>query len=365
MRFKIDKNEFGNALAYVGGIAERKSTMPILSNVLIKAEGNVVKCVATDLGISVYCVLDATVTDPGIITVSAKSILDIVKSISSKDVDIESTENNYLNINGGNAKFKIVALSGDEYPSVPVIPESGFKNIKCSVLNEMISKTYFSILNGESHRPAISCGLLEYADGKLRMVSIDGHRLSIVDHENIDLAISKQTLVPRKSILEIKRIFNAQDADCEIAIVDNVMFLRAKNITMATRLLDTHYPEYGAIIPKEFKRQITVKRDDLRGALKRVLIVSQDSKATSISLTSGLLVISCESESVGQGKEEIYIDYDLEDFEIKYNGSYLLDAISCIEDDYVCIGLNEHDQPCVIKSNDNDSFISVIMPMLT
>src|SRR4029079_10075877 len=277
MEFKIRKDEFLRGLYLAHGIADRKSTLPILANVLLRTEGkDRILCGATDLSVTATSSLSARIEKEGGLTVAARQLYEIVKGLPGEEVRVRRTEQNWAEIRAGKVEFKVVGMPDRDYPKLPSAKEAETFKVDPVTLRDMIAKTIFSVSQDET-RQHLAGVLFEWDGTNARMVSTDGHRLSKVgralpDGQNLD----KGVLIPRKRIVEVRRALEAREAPCEIGIHQGYFVLKADDVSLCVKLIDGQFPPYDQVIPKDNERAFPVGRVALLDALRRVAIMSSD-----------------------------------------------------------------------------------------
>src|SRR5690349_16452382 len=311
MEIRIDKSQLLRGLYLAHGIADRKSTMPILANVLLRTEGkDRILCAATDLNVAVMASLPAKVEKEGGLTVAARQLYEIAKGLSADDVHLRRTEQNWAEIKAGRAEFKVVGMIDREYPKLPAVAEATTAKVDAAVLREMISKTIFSVSQDET-RQHLAGVLFEWDGTNARMVSTDGHRLSKVGRALPDgQKLDKGVLIPRKGIVEVRRALEAREAPCEIGIHQGYFVLKADDVSLCVKLIDGQFPPYDQVIPKDNERAFPVGRVALLDALRRVAIMSSDkTQGVRVAVDKGKLRIESDNPDLGAAREEIDINY--------------------------------------------------------
>src|SRR4051794_25275929 len=274
MEFKIQKTEFLRGLYLAHGIADRKSTLPILANVLLRTEGkDKVMCGATDLNVTTLVSLSCKVEKEGGLTVSARQLYEIVKGLPEEEVRVRRTEQNWAEIRSGKVEFKVVGMADRDYPKLPSIQEAETSKVDSATLREMIAKTIFSVSLDET-RQHLSGVLFESDGTTARMVSTDGHRLSKVGRPMPGgPKLATGVLIPRKGVLELRRAIETREDACEIGIHQGNFVLKADDVVMSVKLVDGQFPPYDQVIPKDNDRAVIVSRAALIDALKRVALM--------------------------------------------------------------------------------------------
>src|SRR4249920_1562018 len=321
MDFKIDKNEFLRGLYLAHGIADRKSTLPILANVLLRTEGkDKIMCGATDLNVTTLATLSAKVEKEGGLTVAARQLYEIVKGLPSDEVRVRRTEQNWAEIRSGRVEFKVVGMPDRDYPKLPNTQEAETVPVDSATLREMIAKTIFSVSLDETRQHL--AGVLFESDGATaRMVSTDGHRLSKVSRALPGgPKLASGVLIPRKGVIEIRRAIETREAPCAIGIHDGNFVLKADDVGLSVKLIDGQFPPYDQVIPKDNERAFAVSRLALLEGLKRVALMSSDKTfGVRLGLEKGKVRIESDNPDLGAAKEEIDVSYKGAAVQIGFN----------------------------------------------
>src|SRR5690349_3051351 len=271
MEFKIEKASLLQGLYLAQGISDRKSTMPILANVLLRTDGkDRLLLAATDLNVTVTAELPCKVDKEGGLTVGAKHLHDIVKSLPGEALTLTRTENHYADIKAGKVEYKVVGMSDRDFPKLPNHREVKLVKIDAATLRDMIAKTFFSISTDET-RYHLN-GVLFECDGKLgRMVSTDGHRLCKVERPlEGGPQLAQGIIVPRKGLMELRRALENADGPVELGIHNGHVFVRVKQTALSVKLIDAQFPPYDQVIPKENEKVAVAPRLGLLEALRRI-----------------------------------------------------------------------------------------------
>ncbi len=370
MEIKIHRNELYKAVNLANGVAESKTTMPILSNVIIDATDKTIRLTASNSEVWIVCSYQADVISNGRIAINARNLHDIVKEFSSDVIHMETISDSQLDIKCGNSQFKINVLPTDEYPDIPDSKISDTSiSVSSAVINEMIAKTSFSMstddaritLNGVFIENAIT----ETGNPCIRFVATDSHRLSIVER-NVASKWDMKTgmIVPRKGVSELKRLADISDSDITIQFSEKFLLLNKDNIEMAVQLIEGNYPPYERVIPKNCNTSIPIDRKKLVQSLKRMMILTTDrTLSVKFSFSPNNLDMFTNNPKMGEAEENIGITYKSESFDVGFNGKYLLDALAAISDDEVILELGNETTPCIVRSQSDPLFTHVIMPM--
>jgi len=366
MNLTIAKDELINGLQSVQNVVSTRTTLPILSNVLMRAEEGRLELTATDLDVTVTCAVEAQVRKPGQTTVPVKRLFGIVRELSNNEIDMEVDEKNTCSVRCGPSFFKINGLSAEEFPPAPK-----FKEDKKVVLNQdsvrtMMRKTSYAISTDES-RYVLNGIYFSLKDHKLTMVATDGRRLAMVDEE-VDVSDKSEGdfIVPAKAVNELNRLLQ-ESGELEIKYSENQasFALKAEKgfpVVIVTKLIEGNYPNYRQVIPGEAKERVALVREELVHALKRADIMTSD-KANSVKMafTKNNLSITANSPDVGEARESLAINYKGPDIAVAFNPKYLIDPLNALAEDEVYMELIDELSPGVLKIN--GPFLYVVMPM--
>ncbi len=368
MEIKIGRSELLKGLGVVQSIVERKSTMPILANVLFAATKKTLSITATDLEVGVNATYPADVLADGKVTIHARSIYDIVRELPEDTVHIKVKDSNWVEIRCGKSNFRIVGLSPEEFPSLPTRGNGATQRVEAKVVREMIDKCDFAMSSDET-RYNLNGVYTDFSGGEngatLLMVATDGHRLSIVTREaGSKWEFPKGGIVPRKGVTELRRLTDGGDTPVDLWIDQKHLIAYRENMTLVVRLIDGQFPPYEQVVPKKAKRTISVNRQDLIHALKRVSVLSTDrARGVKFAVSPNNLDILASNPDLGDAREELAATYKGDAFEIGFNARYFIDALSAIDDDQAVLQLGDDTAPCVLRSEFDQGFTHVIMPM--
>lgn len=369
MQFIISRDVFLKGLTKVQGIVEKRHTMPILANVLIEAKNNEVTIIATDLEVGLKSKYKAKIIDEGKITISAKKLYEIIKELPDKEINFNSKNNFWVEIKCHKSLFNLVGLSPEEFPKFPEV-ELKSNTINNNSLNEMIEKTLFSVSNDESKFNLT--GIYIKSDrinniNKLVFVSTDGHRLSLIQRNSeneLDEKYKEGFILPKKGIIEIKKLLENMDEKIDIGISDNNFSISNENTTLIMRMVDGDFPDYKRVIPEKGKNSAIINNDLFLHALKRISILSSEkSKGIKINLKRDSLTLTSSNPDLGDAKEEIDIIYNGDDISIGFNAKYIIDILQIIKTENIIFNLKDNISPGRINPEEDEDHISVIMPM--
>lgn len=358
----LDRDAFLRGLQMVQNIVEPRQTLPILANVLLEAQGDLVRLTATDLEVGARVSVPAQVARPGTITVSARKLAEIVKELPAAAVALRVGDNASVSLRCAGVTYRLVGLAPDDFPPVvPAAPDS-WVTLDAKTLRDMLAQTSFAVSHDET-RYALN-GVLFVLQGKeVKLVATDGHRLAVAIR-SLGTGVGGATgIVPRKAVLEIMRALGAGE-DVQIALTANQFVLQMPNFVMTARLIEGQFPNWEAVIPRQHPGRLSMSRSALAAALRRVAVMAEErNKPVKLTLGPGSLRLSASSQELGEAEEALEVDYRGEELVIGFNSRYLQDALAPIETDQVVIELKDALSPGVVKSLEDEGYCCVIMPM--
>ena len=365
MKLSITKEQIIAGLQAVQNVVSTRTTLPILSNVLLRAEGDHVEFTATDLDVTVVCKVEAKVVKPGATTLPVKKLFGIVRELTG-EIEIEVDEKNVASLRSGSSFFKIHGLNADEFPPLPQFKDEKKVSLPQENIRGMIKKTSFAVSTDES-RYVLNGIFVSLKDGKMTLVATDGRRLALVDEEvEIPEKTAGEFIVPAKAINELNRLLQDK-GEVEIKFGENQASFALKqekgfSTVIITKLIEGNYPNYRQVIPGETKERIALSREELVQALRRAEIMTSE-KANSVKMNFGknLLTITANSPEIGEARETIAINYKGKEIAIAFNPRYLIDTLNALANDEVFIELIDELSPGVLKIN--GPFLYVVMPM--
>ena len=367
MEIRIDKANLLSGVQKVQGVIEAKGAMPILSYLLISTDQDGVFIQATDLEVAFRGYYLANVVADGKAVLNAKKLHDIVKELPESEVHIKQEDNNWVTIKCQKSIFRLPGLSAEEFPVFPDYSQNSLIDFNTKTLKEMIRKTSFAISTDET-RKGISGLLLELEKGNSSMVGTDGHRLVYIQRPFTKGTSGEKErieyLLPRKLVNELSKFIEDEEQTISFSVKDNFLaFIQGKQ-AIVSRSIDGKFPNYRQVIPKENNLSISINKENLSQAMRRVVLLA-DEHSKMVRLKAKLNLLSLDSDTADQGaaKEELLVDYKGDDVTIGLNGRYVLDILNVIEDDNVTLKLKDKDHSCLIITKKDPGFLSLIMPM--
>jgi DNA polymerase-3 subunit beta len=367
MKFRVKRNALLNELNLVQGVIEKKSTIPILSNILLECSGEHIDIAATDLDVTIRCGCSAEIEEEGATTLAARRLFDIVRLLpEGADMEFTLLENDWVELHSGHSQYKIVALPRENFPSIPeYAPVTA--QIPGGLFKGMIQRTMFAITQEES-RYSLNGALLALLPGEIRMVATDGHRLALVsrsmDLPGVDMEV--RALIPRKTLVEILKLIGDQDVMIDFGRDENHLFFSAAGKMIVSRVLAGQFPNYELVIPRDNDKYIVASARALGDGIRRAAVMS-DEKLRSIRLSfkSGMIELTASSADAGEAREIVPVEYEGESLDIGFNPLYLLDFIGACGADSISIAIKDSETQGLFRpvgGSDLD-YRYVVMPM--
>lgn len=361
MKFSVEKDHILEALQKVQSIVGQRTTLPILSNVLLEAEGGKLTLTTTDMEVSVKTSLDADILEPGATTLPARRFFSICRELPNHQVDIEIKNNDVAEIASGASNFKLEGLSRQDFPPMPKFEESFSYRLKQGTLKDILQKTSYAASTDES-RAILNGSLMAFRDNKLTVVSTDGRRLALVEQEiDIPEEAELDIVVPTKTVNELIKTLD-DEGEASIKMSATQVAFEFGNILIISKLIDGTYPNYRQVIPSQCEERIAIDRDMLQSAVKRVSLMLDDQAASvRVKIRENRIELLTSSPEVGEARESVPVKYSGKDITIAFNPAFLIAPLKHLDSDEVYLELSDELSPGVIKSN--VPFLYVIMPI--
>jgi len=332
MEFLVSKSDLVRELGLTQGVVEKKTTIPILSNILIETDHDQVWLTATDLELGIRCSCPARVKKEGAGTVPARRLLEYVRLLPDADVQVKLAENQWASFVCGRSRTRIAGMSRESFPELPEMPEQ-LAEIPLATLAEMIAGTTFAI-SAEESRFTLNGALLILRENGLVMVATDGHRLALVE-KHIDLpglAASYRALLPKKAMSEIQKLASDDSAKpVEFSGNENHLFFRIDKRLLLSRKLTGNFPDYERVLPKEHPHTIVLQREEVKASIERVAqFADERSRAIRVQVGNAEFKVYSSISETGESEETIPVDYSGPDIEIGFNAQYLLDFLRSV-----------------------------------
>lgn len=369
MEFHVPQDQFSAALALANAVADRRALgQPILGNVLLTARrDNKVKIAATDMTISIAEVVVAEVAKPGALTIGARYLHDVVKTLpKGKPLNVKAMDNLWARLGVGRSEFKLMGQAPADFPALPSLDKAvKVSMIPVDALAELIDKTIFSVSTDEA-RVNLAGALLESDGKKATMVTTDGHRLTKL---SMDLpggqTLTRPVIIPRKGVLEIKRILDRLGGgQIGVAVDGGYIFLRTDTMTLSVKLNNVVFPPYEQVIPKKYDRRVTANRAELIDMLTRAEVMAPEKTATvRVQLAAGSMQVTADNPDLGVAHQEIEVEYTGDPLVAGFNARYMLDILGACESQDVTLDFQGELDPCVIRPKEGSDYLGVVMPM--
>ena len=369
MELVVRKTDLLRELQLFQGIVERKNTIPILANVLIEADGDSVKFLATDLEVGLRTRCSASVAKSGSLTLPAKKLYEIIKALPETDVRIEENKNG-VKVAADRFDSRMQTLPREDFPSLPDATGSFSATLPRDVMKQMVAKTQFAI-TGEDTRYFLNGALFIQKPDSMSLVATDGHRLALISVPREKVKGKKgeeeeRVILPRKTLLEMGRLLAEGEGDIRYERGENHLFFDIGGRLLISRMIDGQFPAFERVIPKSNDKRVEFDRDRLTSAVKRVALLSNErSRAVKFQIDKGKVEIASSSPEFGEAKEAIVVEYEAAPVTICFNAQYVLDFLAVVETDSVSLEFKDEMSQAVMKpiGAENYDYTYVIMPM--
>lgn len=365
MKFKISKPGLQELLHVVASAVPAKSTLPILSNVLIEADKEGLTFVATDLDISIRTRGEAAVDEPGSITIPAKRFGEITRELPDSDVKV-AVKDSRVKMACGNGSFTIVGMDPEDFPQLPQVDADKMVSLPVDVLEKAVRRSAYAVGHDET-RQMITGALLQFKEGELRMVGTDGHRLAKSAFKGDFSGLEgRDLIIPPKALSQVVRLASGQST-VSLSVSKNFAVFEVGPTTVYSRLIDGNFPNYEQVIPKKNPISVALNREEFMASLRRVAILSDSvTRQVKLELKPERLEISVSTADVGEGQEAIAVEYTGEPLAVGYNANYLLEALRTMECDTVQLQLNTPTSPGLVTPSvqeKGEDLVCLVMPL--
>lgn len=368
----VSRTAFMEGLNSLQNITGKRATLAILSNILIETTNDSLILTGTDLEVGLRLHVPAEINSQGSLTLPSKKIFEIVRESGSESLTIEETENSWVVISAGHSTYNLAGMPSDEFPEFPEFVEDSFVSFEAGVFSELIDKVIFSVANEQENVYALTNVLFEAEKrderSYVRMISSDGHRLSIMEKDvatDIDnLTLNPVTLIPKKGIQELKKFCDSRDT-IELSFEKKQMVVRDQESIMVVRLKQGEFPQYRAIIDAvALENKIEIERIPFLESLKRINLFTEDIFHTiQLEIGNGQMILTSQNADLGNAKDVQAIRYEGEPLVLGFNCRYFIETLQVMECDTVEAYINSNNSPCLMKSEMDEGFLSIIMPM--
>lgn len=363
MKIICTKSNLAKGVSIVSKAVPSKTTMPILECILIDATTDIIRLTANDMELGIQTEIEGEILDRGMIAIDARIFSEIVRKLPDNDIVIETDDNLQTTIVCEKAKFDIAGKPGEEFSYLPVIEKEDSIEISQFTLKEMIRQTIFSISDSESNK-MMTGELFEIKDNVLRVISLDGHRISIRKMELKNEVNDKKLIVPGKTLIEISKILSGEvESLVNISYTNNHIVFEFDNTIVVSRLIEGEYFKIDQMLSSDYETKLKINKKELLNCIDRatLLIKEGDKKPIIINIQDGVMELKIKSQ-VGSMNEEIEIEKEGKDLLIGFNPKFLIDALRVIDDEEVTLYLMNAKAPCFIR-DDEESYIYLILPV--
>jgi DNA polymerase-3 subunit beta len=368
MEFSVTKSALLNELTTTQGVVERKTTIPILSNILVEAKGTRLTITATDLELSIRTSCEVKIKKEGAGTIPAKKLLELVRLLPEGEIKFRLLENHWVEIISDKKKYKLVGMARENFPALPAMPHPLVK-LPATTLQSLIAKTKFAISMEES-RYTLNGGLLILKPDTIAMVATDGHRLALAETSQKLSGLNGEVkvLIPKKAMDEVEKLSSTagSDAQLDFAKDESHLFFQAGHRLLISRILTGQFPNYEAVLPRENNKTVVIERGELCDAVRRVSqLADQRSHAVKLAVSNEGIEISASSPEYGEAKENIEKEYAGDPIAIGFNSSYMLDFLAAAADGPISIELKDEQSAGQMRPLADESYRYryIIMPM--
>lgn len=362
MKFSLNKDNFLEGLQQVQSVVSTRTTLPILSNVLIQADKSHLRMTTTDLDVGVRGSIEAKIEEPGATTLPARRLFSIIRELPSGEIHFETDANQTTSIRCGHSFFRILGLAQEEFPPFPEFEGSTSWTVAQSVLKDALKKTSYAISSDET-RYVLNGILCVFRENHVTLVATDGRRLAMVELD-VDIKPAKEfsIIIPAKAVNELQRSLK-DEGDIRVKLGSNQIAFELNNTVLVSKLIEGNYPNYKQVIPSaEVKERIALERETFLNAVRRVaLLTSEKSSSIKLILTKNNIDITANSPEIGDAKESLAVKYTGRDLTIAFNPEFLIAPLRNLSNDEIYLELTDEMSPGVIKIN--APFLYVLMPM--
>jgi DNA polymerase III subunit beta len=364
MKFSIQREALLKPLQHVIGVVERRQTLPVLGNVLLNASRKNVRLTATDLEVELQAQVAVAVTEIGDITLPARKLLDICRTLPEEAQLDVSVKNDRALISSGKSRFTLSTLPATEFPVIDKIKSARKFTLPENQLYKLIEHTGFAMAQ-QDVRYYLNGLMLEPGAGLLRAVATDGHRLALCDlAADVGEGDSQQVIVPRKGVQELQRLLEHNEAELEVEIGSNHIRITTSDLRFTSKLIDGRFPDYTRVIPKVLDKRLLVSRESLRQALTRTSILSNEKyRGIRLEISKNNIKIQAHNPEQEEAVEEINATYDNDTIVIGFNVTYLLEVLNVIDTSEVEVFLGDANSSALVRRPGTDDCRYVVMPM--
>lgn len=368
MRFTVGRSGFVEALQKIQSVVERKNTVQVLSHVLLVCDQNVLTMTATDLevGLRVQIPVDTQVS--GKLAISARSLHEIIRELPEKPITLTKIENNWIEISCQKSIFKIVGLSAEEFPPLPVFESNSYMQVSAATMREMIDLTLFAVSTDETRHQMNGVYFKEMSPGILRMAATDGNRLTFVDRELLLDGSNRFTtgvIIPRKGLSELRKLIDSKHFETfSMALDGSNLLVKLEGALLFVRLIEGQFPDYEQVVPTENDKELVLNRQEFISSLKRVSLLSNDLvRNVRFFISNNTLTMTSSNPDLGDAKEELDCEYTADPVEIAFNAKYILECLNLLSSEKISIDLKDTLSSGVVRPYQQRNYTYIVMPM--
>ena len=364
MRFSIQREVLLKPLTQVVGVVERKQALPVLANILISVQGDRVGFTGSDLEVELSANCIAEKTEDGEITVPARKLFDIVRALQDGSVIDVSVNAERVTVKAGKSRFTLSSLPANEFPTVDDLDVIERVSLSEASVKELLDRTAFAMAH-QDVRYYLNGLLLDLRDGILRCVATDGHRLALCEAElELNVKTRRQLIIPRKGVLELQRLLDVGEGLVDLEFGKNHIRARRSDFVFTSKLIDGRFPDYEAVIPIGADKLVELPRDELRAALSRAAILSNEKyRGVKVEVSPGRLNISAHNPEQEEASEELEAKTIVDNLSIGFNVNYLMDALAALRGVNVMLCLRDGNSSCLVRDVENQRARHVVMPL--
>jgi len=364
MRFSIQRETLLRRLQQVVGVVERRQTLPVLANLLVVVDSNGVALTGTDLEVEMVARTEAENLEPGEVTIPARKLFDICRALPDGcTIKFEQTGERVL-VNAGRSRFTLATLPATEFPVIENIELVERVSLSEATLKSLMERTSFAMAH-QDVRYYLNGMLLDLREHSLRCVATDGHRLALAETKvDSKISASRQIIVPRKGVIELQGLFETGEGVVELEFGRNHLRVKRGGVTFTSKLIDGRFPDYEAVVPIGADKEVRVNRDELRAALQRAAILSNEKyRGVKLEVGPNRLRIVAHNPEQEEAVEEVEAKTGVAELSVGFNVNYLLDALGALAGDDVMLCLRDGQSSCLIRKPESDDTRHVIMPL--
>jgi len=364
MKTTIKRENILTPLQQVIGAVERRQTLPILGNVLLKSSSDLLTLTATDLEIEMVSNIESLPGEDFQTTLPARKLLDICKALpEGSEIDF-NIEDNKVTLNSGRSRFTLASLPASDFPGLDEIDAQQSFSVPQKELKALFDNTAFAMAQ-QDVRYYLNGILVEISPDLIKLVATDGHRLALSEFKtSVDISSNRQIIIPRKGVLELSRLLDNSDSPAKIGLSQNHIRVETENLVFTSKLIDGKFPDYKRVIPVDGNKIMEVSRESLKNSMNRISILSNEKyRGIRLTLSAGNLSIQANNPDQEEAEEEISVIYNDSDMEIGFNVTYLIDVLNVLDSENVFIKLKDANSSCIISDSEDSASLYVVMPM--